>query len=199
MFAGVRVGITDEGGGAVVGIPIGTDAFVQAHAANMVKKKGAECLARHLVHIPDKHAVMLVATKSIARKTCYLDWSGGRTSTSLKERFPCRPRGAMDAEAHPRALGGGRRRAFLADGCPPRTTASTCSRISRCKRACPPGQGIRACFGHHSAAASVDRQPRRHTTENTCGLVWTTRRQRAGQIPGHANDRCTEGGIAKPG
>lgn len=56
LLAGVGIGIADGGGGVVVGIPIGTDAFVQEHAIKMVKEKGAEGLGHLLARVPDKQA-----------------------------------------------------------------------------------------------------------------------------------------------
>lgn len=62
-----------KGRGVVVGIVIGADAFVQAHATKVVKEKGVERQTHLLAHMPDKQAAVLVATKSMAQKTFYLE------------------------------------------------------------------------------------------------------------------------------
>lgn len=62
LRAGVRIGITEEGG-VVVGIAFGTDALVQVYATKVVKEKRAEPLGRLLAMLV---AAMLVATKSMA-------------------------------------------------------------------------------------------------------------------------------------
>lgn len=117
---GVQVTTTEEGEVVGVGIPVGTDAFMRAHAEKVMKDNGVERFARHLAGTPEKQEAMLIATKSMSEKTCFL------------ERGLDRPSTAEDAEARPRTPGsGGRRNASSLTNA--RVTTSTSSHTDGCK------------------------------------------------------------------
>ena len=52
-----------ENGITVVGVPIGTDAFVEESAMNKITKGGAGKLARMLARMPDKQVAHLVTAQ----------------------------------------------------------------------------------------------------------------------------------------
>ena len=81
----VGVNVVCQAGMVVVGIPVGTDDFVEEHAMKIVKDDGVEGLARLLAHIPQKQEAMLVATKVLTAKTGFLE----RSVDTHLSRAPC--------------------------------------------------------------------------------------------------------------
>ncbi|CAM9941134.1 unnamed protein product, partial [Laminaria digitata] len=73
LLAGFRVGIADEGGIKVVGVPVGTDKFAIESAIETVREGGVEQLARMLPRMPDKQAANLIATGSMVQRTAYAE------------------------------------------------------------------------------------------------------------------------------
>lgn len=63
LLARVCITTMEEGGVVVVGMPVGIEAFVRAHAEKIVKDNGADCLARLSADMADKQAATLIATK----------------------------------------------------------------------------------------------------------------------------------------
>ena len=56
----------------VGGVPVGTDAMVEADTFEVVKKKEEEGLVRILARMPDEQAAMFIATKAAAPKATYI-------------------------------------------------------------------------------------------------------------------------------
>ena len=81
----VGVNVVSRAGMVVVGIPVGTDEFVEEHAMKIVKDDGVEGLARLLAHMPQKQEAMLVATKVLTAKTGFLE----RGVDTHLSRAPC--------------------------------------------------------------------------------------------------------------
>ena len=73
LLAGLGVGIADEGGIKVVGVPVGFDGFAIESAIGIVRDGGAEQLAQMLPRMPDKQAANLIATGSMAQRTAYFE------------------------------------------------------------------------------------------------------------------------------
>ena len=69
MLQQVGVIVVSQGGMVVIGIPVGTDEFVEEHAMKMAKDDGVAGLARVLAHMLQKQEAMLVATKVLTAKT----------------------------------------------------------------------------------------------------------------------------------
>lgn len=60
-----EAGIAEGEGAVLVGILLGTDAFVEAHALQVVQNKEAKDLSRRCSRTPDKSAAMPIATKAM--------------------------------------------------------------------------------------------------------------------------------------
>ena len=48
LLAGVGIDVAQDGVAVFVGVPVGTDAFVEEHVRGVVKYKGANCLAPYV-------------------------------------------------------------------------------------------------------------------------------------------------------
>ena len=57
----------------MVGVPIGTDIFVEESAMNKITEGGAEKLARMLARMPDKQVAHLVTAQSFTLRSAYLE------------------------------------------------------------------------------------------------------------------------------
>ena len=82
LLRGVGMGIAQGGGAVIVGIPVGTDIFVQNHAKKVVTDKGAEALARLLARMPDRQSAMFIAT--IDGPQNWVFGAGGRVSAIVR-------------------------------------------------------------------------------------------------------------------
>lgn len=74
LLASIDVRIADEGGGALVGVPIGIEEHDEEHAVGAVRDIDADCLARCLAGMINKQPVALIATESFAQNySSYLE------------------------------------------------------------------------------------------------------------------------------
>eukprot|EP00903_Cladosiphon_okamuranus_P013938 g12964.t1 len=62
-----------EEGITVVGVPIGTDDFVQGFAEDVITKGGAGKLARMLARMPDKQVAHLITSMSLVQRSAYIE------------------------------------------------------------------------------------------------------------------------------
>ncbi|CAB1119445.1 unnamed protein product [Ectocarpus sp. CCAP 1310/34] len=62
-----------EEGITVVGVPIGTDAYVEDIAMKVITEGGADKLARMLVRMPDKQVAHLVTSQSLTQRSGYIE------------------------------------------------------------------------------------------------------------------------------
>ena len=69
----VQVRIADEGGGTVVGVPIGTEEYVRGREMEVVRDEGVGRLARCLANMPDKQAAILIGVEYLGKRTSYLE------------------------------------------------------------------------------------------------------------------------------
>ena len=73
LLESVDVRIAEQGGVKVVGVPIGTDAYVNENAMEIVENGGAEQLVRMPPHMPVKQSANLIATGSMEQRTVYIE------------------------------------------------------------------------------------------------------------------------------
>ena len=64
LLAGVGASIANADEVVLVGVQLGSEPFVKRHGLEVVCKRGVERYARLLSHMPDKQAVMLIATRA---------------------------------------------------------------------------------------------------------------------------------------
>ena len=57
----------------VVGIPVGTDAYVEARAMKKITEGGADELARMLARMPDKQVAHLITSQSLNQRAGYIE------------------------------------------------------------------------------------------------------------------------------
>ena len=62
-----------EEGITVVGIPIGTDAYVEECAMKKITEGGADKLARMLAHMRDKQVAHVVTSQSLTQRSGYIE------------------------------------------------------------------------------------------------------------------------------
>ncbi|CAB1109091.1 unnamed protein product [Ectocarpus sp. CCAP 1310/34] len=62
-----------EEGITIVGVPIGTDAYVEDIAMKVITEGGADKLARMLVRMPDKQVAHLVTSQSLTQRSGYIE------------------------------------------------------------------------------------------------------------------------------
>lgn len=72
LFEDAGLPIAEEGI-TVVGVPIGTDAYVEECAMKKITEGGADKLARMLAHIPDKQVAHLVTAQSLTQRSGYFE------------------------------------------------------------------------------------------------------------------------------
>ena len=98
LLASIDVRIADEGGGALVGVPIGIEEHDEEHAVGAVRDIDADCLARCLAGMIDKQPVALIAP-NLSHRTTAATWSASwtpvrsskhaRGPTTGRSGFPC--------------------------------------------------------------------------------------------------------------
>ena len=57
----------------VIGIPIGTDAYVEERALKKITEGGADELARILARMPDKQVAHLITSQSLIQRSGYIE------------------------------------------------------------------------------------------------------------------------------
>ncbi|CAM9850142.1 unnamed protein product, partial [Hapterophycus canaliculatus] len=62
-----------EEGITVVGVPIGTDAYVEECAMKKITEGGADKLARVLACMPDKQVAHLITSQSLSQRSGYIE------------------------------------------------------------------------------------------------------------------------------
>lgn len=72
LFDGAGIPIAEEGI-TVVGVPIGTDAYVEEYAMTKITEGGADKLARMLARMPDKQVAHLVTSQSLTQRSGYIE------------------------------------------------------------------------------------------------------------------------------
>ena len=73
LLEGIDAHIAERDGVTVVGVPIGTDAYVNENAMEIVENGGAEQLVRMPPHMPVKQSANLIATGSMEQRTVYIE------------------------------------------------------------------------------------------------------------------------------
>ena len=71
LLESVDVRLADEGGVAVVHVPIGSVEYALERARETVKERGTDHVARCLANIPDKRAAVLIVIASLGQRTVY--------------------------------------------------------------------------------------------------------------------------------
>lgn len=64
MQAAMGVETAPGKGAAIVGVPVGTDSFVQDHVIEMIEEGGTDALARLLTRMTDRRAAELIAGRA---------------------------------------------------------------------------------------------------------------------------------------
>lgn len=77
LFDDAGLPIAEEGI-TVVGVPIGTDAYVEECAMKKITEGGADKLARMLARMPDKQVAHLITSQSLTQRTGYIYREGYR-------------------------------------------------------------------------------------------------------------------------